>query len=165
MQLVLMRHGKSDWDASYGPDHDRPLADRGVRSARLMGRLLSSVDQAPDLVITSSAVRAHRTAILAAEAGAWDCDVVTEGSIYGAGPRSVLDTVSSRAGSAQRVLVVGHEPTWSNLVHELVGARVEMKTASVAGVGLMIDEWASLADASGWLDYLLHPRMFSFLPH
>jgi hypothetical protein len=41
-----------------------------------------------------------------------------------------------------------------------VGARVEMKTASVAGVGLLIDEWDSLEQASGWLDYLLHPRMF-----
>jgi hypothetical protein len=31
----------------------------------------------------------------------------------------------------------------------------------VAGVGLLIDEWSSLPDATGWLDYLLHPRMFS----
>ncbi|MDH3462867.1 MAG: histidine phosphatase family protein, partial [Acidimicrobiia bacterium] len=36
LQLILMRHGKSDWDASYGADHDRPLAERGVRSAELM---------------------------------------------------------------------------------------------------------------------------------
>lgn len=161
LQLVLMRHGKSDWDVSYGADHDRPLAERGVRSARLMGRLLTEANQSPDLVVASTAVRAHRTALLAAEYGGWDCEVVTDRAIYGANPRGVLEVVRRVAASHRRVLVVGHEPTWSNLVFELVGARVEMKTASVAGVGLLIDEWSSLADATGWLDYLIHPRMFA----
>ncbi|CAN5781408.1 hypothetical protein BH23ACT4_BH23ACT4_07850 [soil metagenome] len=161
LQLVLMRHGKSDWDVSYGADHDRPLAERGVRSARLMGRLLTDADQGPDLVVSSTAVRAHRTALLAAESGGWDCEVVTDRSINGANPRGVLDVVRRVAGQHRRVLVVGHEPTFSNLVFELAGANVEMKTASVAGVGLLIDEWDSLPGATGWLDYLIHPRMFS----
>lgn len=155
-----MRHGKSDWDTSYGADHDRPLAERGVRSARVMGRVLTEIDQVPDRVISSTAVRAHRTALLAAESGGWDCEIVTDRSIYGGGPAAVLQAVSRSAGRALRVMVVGHEPTWSSLVHELVGARVEMKTASVAGIGLLIDEWRSMTEAGGWLDYLLHPRMF-----
>lgn len=160
LQLILMRHGKSDWDASYGADHERPLAERGVRSSELMGRILSGIDQTPDLVVSSTAKRAQNTAVVASEAGEWDCEIVTDRGIYGGGPASVLESVARHAGAAQRVLVVGHEPTWSMLVTDLVGARVEMKTASVAGVGLMIDEWESLATASGWLDYLLHPRMF-----
>jgi phosphohistidine phosphatase len=160
LQLVLMRHAKSDWDAAYGSDHDRPLAERGVRSALIMGRLLTSSEQVPDLIVTSSAVRAIRTAEVAAEAGSWKCPIVEGRKIYGGGPGAVLAAVAKHGGSAQRVLVVGHEPTWSILVSDLVGARVEMKTASVAGVGLLIDEWSSLEHASGWLDYLLHPRMF-----
>jgi phosphohistidine phosphatase len=160
LQLVLMRHGKSDWDASYGADHDRPLAERGVRSARLMGRMLTEAGQSPDLVISSTATRANRTAHLAAEAGGWGCDIVTDRSIYGGSTRAVRESVRRNAGSNQRLLVVGHEPTWSSLVFELVGARVEMKTASVAGVGLMIEEWEALDEAIGWLDYLIHPRMF-----
>lgn len=125
-----------------------------------MGRLLESVDQAPDLIITSSAARAVNTAHLTAEAGGWDITLVEEGAIYGGNPRAVLDAVAQHGGVAQRVMVVGHEPTWSTLVTDLVGARVEMKTASVAGVGLLIDDWESLPGATGWLDYLLHPRMF-----
>jgi len=160
LQLVLMRHGKSDWDASYGADHDRPLAERGVRSARLMGRMLTEAGQSPDLVISSTATRAYRTALLAAESGGWNCDILTDRSIYGGSTRAVRDSVRRNAASNQRLLVVGHEPTWSSLVFELVGARVEMKTASVAGVGLMIEEWEALDEATGWLDYLIHPRMF-----
>jgi phosphohistidine phosphatase len=160
LQLVLMRHAKSDWDASYGADHDRPLGERGVRSARIMGRLLAAGDQAPDLVIASTAKRAVQTASLASDAGGWNCPLIDDRKLYGGGPGAVLKSIGSHGGLAQRVLVVGHEPTWSMLVSDLVGARVEMKTASVAGVGLLIDEWDSLEQASGWLDYLLHPRMF-----
>lgn len=160
LELILMRHGKSDWDASYGADHDRPLADRGIRSAELMGRLLSAIAQVPELVVSSTAKRAHDTAILASRAGTWRCQLATDHGLYGGSPASVLEAVKRHGGSAQRVMIVGHEPTWSTLITELVGARVEMKTASVAGVGLMIDEWDSIVEARGWLAFLLHPRMF-----
>jgi phosphohistidine phosphatase len=125
-----------------------------------MGRLLTEAGPSPDLVISSTANRAHRTALLAAESGGWSCDILTDRSIYGGSTRAVRDSVRRNAGSNRRILVVGHEPTWSSLVFELVGARVEMKTASVAGVGLMIEEWEGLDEATGWLDYLIHPRMF-----
>lgn len=125
-----------------------------------MGRLLVAVDQVPELVISSTAKRAHQTAVLAAGAGSWDCQVVTDQALYGSGPSGVLKILAQRGGGAQRVMIVGHEPTASVLVADLVGARVEMKTASVAGIGLLIDEWESIGDASGWLDFLLHPRMF-----
>ena len=39
--LLMMRHGKSDWDADFGSDHDRPLNERGVRNSRLMGQVLA----------------------------------------------------------------------------------------------------------------------------
>jgi phosphohistidine phosphatase len=125
-----------------------------------MGRMLTEAGQSPDLVISSTATRAHRTALLAAESGGWECDIVTDPTIYGGSTRAVRDSVRRNAASNQRLLVVGHEPTWSSLVFELVGARVEMKTASVAGVGLMIEDWEALDEATGWLDYLIHPRMF-----
>ena len=35
--VIMFRHGKSDWDVDYGPDHDRPLAKRGIKAAKKMG--------------------------------------------------------------------------------------------------------------------------------
>src|SRR5919106_1216821 len=73
--LLVMRHAKSDWNADYGRDHERPLNERGIGSARLMGKVLSDKGQAPDLVITSTALRAQKTAALAKEAGKWAADI------------------------------------------------------------------------------------------
>jgi len=59
--ILLLRHGKSDWDVDYGGDHERPLNERGRSAAALVGRYLSSLEQVPDLVVTSI-VRSRRLA-------------------------------------------------------------------------------------------------------
>ena len=72
--VVLFRHGKSDWDADYNVDHERPLAKRGIKAAKRMGKYLAELDEIPDIVITSTAVRAKTTVELAMKAGAWSSE-------------------------------------------------------------------------------------------
>ena len=60
--LMIMRHGKSDWDAGVLGDHDRPLANRGIVSAERMGEVIRDLGIIPGLVISSTAVRARATA-------------------------------------------------------------------------------------------------------
>lgn len=156
-QLLLMRHAKSDWGADYGSDHERPLNDRGVRSARLMGRLLSDVGMAPELVISSTAVRARTTAELAAQAGGWVAQLRLERDLYDGGPDGVI-SVAAQTGDVGRLMLVGHQPTWSLLVRSLSGEDEQMKTASVAVVHLEIPDWSQLPGARGRLAALHHPR-------
>lgn len=155
--LLLMRHAKSDWDADYGDDHDRPLNERGTRSARLMGRVLADEGLEPAHVISSTALRARTTAELANEAGEWGARLSLERALYDEGPKGVLATVASTPDVA-RLMLVGHQPTWSMLVAALTGERVEMKTATVAVIDLEVETWAGLANGTGTLRGILHPR-------
>jgi phosphohistidine phosphatase len=151
-----MRHAKSDWAADFGMDHDRPLNARGVEAARHMGRLLAETDLIPDLVVSSTAVRARSTAELAIEAGGWDTHLELEPGFYGSGPGPVLDRVSaSRAGG--RLMIVGHQPTWGAIVRDLTGEMVEVKTATVVVIGLPIEEWVELATVPGTVEAVHHP--------
>lgn len=155
--LLLMRHAKSDWNAEYGADHDRPLSERGVRSARIIGRVLAAESKEPDLVVTSTAVRARSTASLAREAGQWDCRIELEPALYGAGAETVLQ-VAAGASDGQRIMLVGHQPTWSVLVSLLTGDRVEMKTGTVAVIDFDIDHWADLPGQDGRITAAYQPR-------
>lgn len=155
--LLVMRHAKSDWNAPYGGDHDRPLNDRGVRSAQSMGRLLRTEGEVPDLVISSTAVRARSTAELAAVAGDWDCEIRLEPLFYGTGVDGVI-VAAATAPPVERVMVVGHQPVWSMLVSALTGERVEMKTATVAVIRFEVDEWGSIPDTPGRLHAVYQPR-------
>ena len=70
--IIIFRHGKSDWNAVYGKDHDRPLSKRGINASKKMGLFLKKKNQIPDIVISSSAERAKTTAELAIKAGTWN---------------------------------------------------------------------------------------------
>ena len=66
--LYMLRHGKSDWNNAL-PDHERTLAPRGIDAAQRIGRLLRDLDEVPDRIVASTAVRARETVRLAGEAG------------------------------------------------------------------------------------------------
>tara|TARA_Y100000748_G_scaffold190483_1_gene159480 strand:+ start:257 stop:535 length:279 start_codon:yes stop_codon:yes gene_type:complete len=89
--VTLFRHGKSDWSASYGSDHDRPLNKRGIRAAKKMGKFLADKNQVPELIISSTAVRAHTTVQLAIDNAQWKSRLILERGIYGGSPDFLLD--------------------------------------------------------------------------
>lgn len=161
--LLLMRHGKSDWEADYGADHERPLNERGVRSARLMGRVVASQDRVPHLIISSTAVRARTTAELAIESGGWDTELRLDAALYESGPSGVLE-VAAAAPDVDRLMLVGHQPTWSMLVRQTTGEQVDMKTASIAVIDIELRTWAGIDGADGSLVALLQPGEFDGSP-
>jgi len=155
--LLVMRHAKSDWSADYGSDHERPLNQRGEHSARIMGRVLEADGCVPQVIVSSTAVRARSTAALANEAGHWDAELVLDDALYGGGSDTALQ-VASAAPDVESLMLVGHQPTWSTLVTAVTGQRVEMKTATVAVVGFDTPDWGELASTRGELVAVYQPR-------
>lgn len=158
-EILLMRHAKSQRDVPL-PDLARPLSPRGEKAARRMGGVLTAMGKVPDLILSSPAVRAESTARLAADAGEWDASIEIVDSLYGGGVRHLFDATRVTPNSASRVMLVGHEPTWSMAVASLCGGGDHrMVTAAVACV-----ETAAFAVAgpgSGRLLWMLTPRLFT----
>ena len=157
--LYLLRHGKSDWDADYQGDPERPLASRGIKAAKRIGKFLSEIDAVPELVLTSSAVRARTTFDLARNHGAWDCEWKLVPEIYNSNTQSILYLLGELEEDADSIMLVGHEPTWSETVRALTGARVRFPTAAVARIDLTISSWEQIHLGTGELQWLLPPRL------
>ena len=161
-RLLLLRHAKSDWDAAYGDDHDRPLAPRGRRAARAVGRWLRDIERIPDMIITSSARRARSTVELAAAAGGWAAAIEVSSDLYGSSPERVLEVLRLRGGSQPTVLLAGHEPVWSALAGGLIGgAQLRFPTAALASIRFEIDEWSRAEH--GELEWLVTPKLLARL--
>ncbi len=158
-RLILMRHAKSDRANHRGADRARPLNPRGTAAATTMGRLLSAIGETPDVVVSSPAVRAESTAELARIAGGWHAPLVLDDRLYDAGPAGALSAAHTHGAQAARILVVGHEPTWSLLTRHLTGAAVAMRTATVVGIDLP-DGWEPEPMPRGSISYVLQPRLF-----
>jgi phosphohistidine phosphatase len=157
--LLVMRHAKSDWGAAFSDDHERPLADRGVKAARRIGRFLTNAGMEPELVVSSTAVRARTTSELAAKAGGWKCPIETTPELYASDVATVLEVLALTDPAVDRVLVSGHEPTWSMLVSQLMGGgRVRMPTAAVACLDHTVG-WQRLDTGTCELRWLITPKM------
>ncbi len=134
--LVLLRHAKAEPENGIG-DAQRPLSSRGRRQAAALGPLLGSHVGTVDVALVSSALRTTETyKLLAAswpEAGAPEADVREE--LYSAGARDVIALLAELPPEAQRVLVVGHEPTMSSLAHVLNTERSPLADTVAYGMG------------------------------
>lgn len=158
--LILFRHGKSDWDAEYGEDHERPLAQRGIEAARCMGKMLSQSQQVPELAISSSAVRARATLQLAARAGRWQCPLRIEDALYDNTYSGVSAWIKTLEDNPESLLLTGHEPTWSMLAGHLIGkAMLRIPTATMLRIDFDIQSWRELTFGSGELRWLAPPKM------
>jgi len=163
LSLILFRHGKSDWDADYAADHERPLAQRGMRAAKIMGQFLAATGQAPGIALTSSAVRARETLDLARRQGAWDCRVQTHRDIYESDAESLLKLLQGLGDSAQHVLITGHEPACSEMTSRLVGdsLAVRFPTAAMARIDFEANSWAQVGFGAGELRWLMPPKLLT----
>lgn len=160
--LLLFRHAKSDWDAEFDHDHERPLNKRGKRAAKRMGRYLAETDRVPARVVTSSAVRARETIRLAAEAGGWKCEIEVDKSLYESAPAHVVSCIQSQPDPHAAVLLAGHEPTVSETVSLLIGGgEVRMPTAAIACIEFDVERWRDVQPGRGRLAWLVTPKMLA----
>ena len=159
--LILFRHGKSDWDADYpGGDAARPLAHRGRKAAKRMGKFLARAGQVPDAAITSPAMRAEDTLRLAMEGGGWTCPVRTAAPLYDGGVSGLLSEVRNEPATTDMLLAVGHEPTWSEAVSAFMGGGdVDLPTAAMARIDFDVDRWGEVRPGTGVLAWIVVPRL------
>jgi phosphohistidine phosphatase len=160
--LLVLRHAKSSWDNARLADHDRPLNDRGQKDAPRMGRLLRAEGLVPDLILSSSAERALATAEAVAVAAGYDNEIVITRSLYHADVDTCLELLAELPDEVNRVMLVGHNPTWEMLVESLTGEMELMPTAAAALIELPLASWQDLSESTvGKLVDLWRPRELS----
>ena len=157
--VILFRHGKSDWHAPYGSDHERPLAKRGVEAAKKMGKFLADKNQVPELVISSTAVRAKTTVELAIDSAKWTSKLVLERGIYGGSPDFLLELIHSQDDVYNSICLVGHEPNFSFFISRASNQDyIHFTTANMAKINFDINIWSKLRFGNGILDWHQKPK-------
>lgn len=160
-RLTLVRHAKSSWANPGTPDRDRPLAARGERDSRKMGRRLVARKARPSLILSSPAVRAHTTAKAIAAALKYPSEFLQlEAEIYLATPEELIDLVRRQRDDFSDLMLVGHNPGMTDLVNDLLpDFKLEnLPTAGVVTIDLDADEWSKVLEKPALLVYYDYPK-------
>ncbi len=148
-QLWFLRHGEAEPHGTSAGDTARPLTQRGEEQSRLAGRALAALGCTFAHAFTSPKVRARETARLAVVP--LGVEVVEHPPLAAGFSRADALELVALLDADGRLLVVGHEPDFSQVVHDLTGARVDFKKGGVAAVRLE-------GSTGGELITLLRPR-------
>jgi phosphohistidine phosphatase len=124
--IWLLRHGDAE-DGEGKPDAERNLTEKGERQSRDAGKALKALGVVLDVCLTSPKIRAKRTAELTCEP--LDCAVEEDDRLAGGD----FDPLELAAGRGE-VMLVGHEPDFSQAVALATGSRVKLKKGGIAAI-------------------------------
>jgi len=145
-KLLLMRHAKSSWKDSDVEDHERPLKKRGKHDAERMGKYLQSKKLVPDVIISSTALRAQETADYLLKKLKYKNKVYYSKNLYMAEPINILDAIEEFADDKKTVMIIGHNPGLEAFL-QIVTRQVEsLPTGSVAYIKIKSKHWKDITD-------------------
>ncbi len=169
LHLWVLRHAKAASESPDGTDHSRPLTRRGRAQAEAtrihLERARSQGAAVPRLVISSSATRAVQTAEAVLPALGTEVVLEVECDLYDSDADEVMDRLRRVEDDTTSMMVVGHNPTFVELVQLLLSDRdresrrraESFPTCSLAEISFPADAWSDLCAGAGSLEELYVP--------
>jgi phosphohistidine phosphatase len=163
-RLHLLRHAKSSWDDPTLDDHDRPLTPRGRKAAKRIARWMREHDVRPQLVVSSSALRAQET-LAGVRRGLGEPGVSIEDALYAASAEALLERVRVLPDEVDEAMLVGHNPGLADLLLLLAApgelrdrAKAKVPTGALATLEAEIGSWSRLGPGEARLVSFVVPR-------
>lgn len=145
--VYLLRHAKSSWANNLLTDRERPLNERGLRDAPLMGARFAGRGETLELILSSPAERAQTTARLFGEACGYPADeIVVEPDLYFSGSESIEDLILSRDDQLRSIMLVFHNPDITGFVNSI---DYDVRIDNVPTCGLI----KMVSDIAQWRDW------------
>jgi phosphohistidine phosphatase len=164
-RLYLLRHAKSSWDDPELEDHDRPLAPRGRKAAKLIAEYVKDKRFEPSIVLCSSAVRARETLEFVAPFLPEETSVEIEPGIYHAGTRELIARLRRVPPDAESVLLIGHNPAMQDLALAIANAserldriRRKFPTAALVALDARVEDWKHLKEGVAVVTDFVTPK-------
>jgi phosphohistidine phosphatase len=156
----VIRHAKSSWEWDDINDFERPLNERGKRDAPLMARRLSVNGALPDLLVSSPAKRAKRTAVLfSRELGLPEEDILFKTELYHAPVDVFYDVLKKIDDRFSTVALFSHNPGITTFVNELTQVKVDhMPTCGLYAVKIQVEHWADFKDGKKEFWFFDYPK-------
>lgn len=158
--LYIIRHAKSSWDDPSLDDFDRPLNNRGLRDAPVMGSRLAKDNNLPDLLLSSSANRAVSTCrIVADQIGYPLTSIKTDPKLYHAEPRQLLSVIQSLDNRILCAATFGHNPGLTDAVNKLLNTNISnIPTCGIVKCRFDVTSWQQVHWGSGTLVFFDYPK-------
>ncbi len=159
--LYIVRHAKSSWANPLQEDHERPLNSRGKRDAPYMAEVLHDREPVPELLVSSVAKRARKTAnYFRKEFGIDKSQLLIEDRLYHASPDMILQVIRDLSDDSDIVALFGHNPGITDFVNECTTDYIDnVPTTGIAKVQTELEHWPQIDVSDLDLKAFYYPKM------
>jgi len=154
MILFFLRHGLADRSAWDGPDHARPLTEKGKQRMAQQARFIEKLNLNLDYIASSPLTRALQTAQIVAQQLGMEGKLIEDERLSpGFGIYELQELIQSLP-EVNAIMLVGHEPDFSTTMSDLIGGgEVACKKGSLARIDLY-----DMVKLKGELVWLIPPK-------
>jgi len=159
--LYLVRHAKSDWSDQSLTDFDRPLNKSGKKDAPFMGKVLREKEVAPDIIISSPAKRAKKTAIEIAEKLNYTVErIIFNEELYDASSKEILHIVKRIDEQNNSAMIFGHNPGLTLLNNYISNKYIDnIPTTGIVALSLDV-KWSEVDKFSCKQLFIEYPKLY-----
>jgi phosphohistidine phosphatase len=162
--IVLVRHAKSSWKDSSLDDFDRPLNKRGKKNAPFMGQKLKEGNILPDLILSSPAKRARKTAtIIATAIGYPKKKIVLNPDMYHCSGWTLFEMMRNQDDKNNTIMILGHNPGFNDFANMLLERNpvYNIPTTGVYCIRFNVDSWKKIQEGKGESVFFDYPKRYS----
>ncbi|MFK7947376.1 MAG: histidine phosphatase family protein [Saprospiraceae bacterium] len=158
--VIFIRHAKSSWKFPELTDFERPLNKRGKRNAPEMALRLKKIGIQPDLIVSSTAVRAKMTATYFAELLNYPIAQIEKvDKIYEAMIKDVFEVIRSLSDDCNIILVFGHNPTFTMIANRFSNTMIaNVPTCGMFGVQFKTEKWENFTESQSNFLFFDYPK-------
>jgi phosphohistidine phosphatase len=161
--IILVRHAKSSWKDLSLDDFDRPLNKRGKKDAPFMGKKLKERQIMPDLVLSSPAKRARKTATAIAKAiGYPKKKIIFDDNMYHASAGYLFEIIRNLDDKHGAVMLFGHNPDFNDLADMLLKKNPvhNIVTTGLYCIKFNVDQWQNVREEKGESVFYDYPKRY-----
>ena len=158
-KLFLIRHAKSSWEDSSLNDFERPLNDKGNNSANLMGNWLKNQSIIPNLIYSSTAIRAKSTAQIISKILETESIISYFDELYDCELKAILETIKQTEESAETIFLVGHNPELNDFASFIVGFDEHLPTCGIIEIWFDVQKWDDISKKNSKYKSFNYPKL------
>lgn len=158
--LYIVRHAKSSWDNPDLPDKNRPITRKGIERLHKCLKVLTSYNTAPELIISSPALRTYETALVLAEGLGYNKNAIIQNNeFYDACKNDLLDFIYCLSDKINSVMLVGHNPTVTSLSNFFLEEKLDwLPTSGIVSISFETESWSNIHLASKKTNFVIIPK-------
>ena len=144
-RLFIIRHAKSSWKDMSLDDFDRPLNKRGLNNVPLMAVRLKNKDVMPDIILSSSAKRAKKTALLLAKGLGFEKKIKFDEHIYDTLPSELHNKLNGISDKHDTAFLIAHNPELNMLAEDFVDFEENIVTCGIVEIEFDCESWNEIS--------------------